>query len=653
MPKKSSKATQSAKTTTERKIKLKEKDESSSGTAGYLGSSQSKKVIKRYQQQAVNKRWWVGEKKDLHISVDATVGTIESAQTNRRMQNIRFSRMYGNWDATGFQHSNLMKSSPDSSSNNRVSLNIIQSVIDAVAAKVAKDKPKVSFITSGADDYFLKLRAQYLTKYMQGLFEETNLYEKSNKVFRDSEVLGTGALHIFIEDDKIKCDWVFMDELRVDELDGIKQEPRSMHRVKLVPRDLLMTQFPEYVDKIISAHSAVTGRIAYNSTVDVVKVIESWHLPADDKSDDGVHCITIENCTLFEEDYKKDYFPIVFFRWYDRPLGFFGRSITEEILTIQVEINKILRTIQQSQELAATPMIFVENSSQISEDVLLSNTIARMIPYSGMPPTWLTPTAQNPEVYQHLNSLIQWAFQVVGLSQTSASGMKPSGVDSAVAIREVADIETSRFAIVATSWEKWFVNCARVMVDLSKDLYKDYPDLAVNFTEKKIIRNIKWKDVDLEDNPFDIQTFPVSQLPDTPAGRIQTISEYVQNQWITKERAMELMNLDPDLEQDVNIQTSSLRLCEKWLSEMVEDGVSHRPEPFMNLQLMQTLAQGVYTMLVHDNCPEDRLQLVRMFINDCTQLQTPPPQPAQPQPAPPAGPQTAPAGSMNPIPQGQ
>lgn len=601
-----------------------------SGLSQFMGSSEKdKKIIKRFKENANFKAWWLEEPEKLWMGVEGAVTILESAQVTRRMLNIKWARLYSNMEAIGFPYSNIMNSTQDNSSNNRVTLNVIQNVIDTAGSKIAKDQPKVSVVTTGADDYFLKLRAEALTKYLVGAFKESGVYDNAELVFRDACVVGTGFIRVYEDEGKIKTEWCYSDEIRIDELDGMKQKPRSIHRVYLIAKNMLMHQYPEHAEKISSAVSALQGKIAVQSTTEMVRVIESWHLRSTKKSDDGVHCITIENCTLFNEEYTKDYFPIIPFRWMNRPLGYFGRSITEEIMTVQVEINKIMRTIQQSQELAAVPMVFVPNEAEISEDVIMSNFVARMIPYSGgQPPTWFTPVAQNQEVYNHLQFLIQKAYEIVGISAASAAGMKPAGVDSAVAIREVQDIESGRFAMVAKRWEDWFIQIARVIVDMSADIYKKNPDLAVTYNEKKILREIKWADVDLEDNPFDMQTFPVSQLPDTPAGRIQTITEYIQNQWISKERGMELLNLDPDLEQEVNMQTASLRLTEKWLSEMVEDGEYHQPEPFMNLQLAQSTAQGVYNMLLHDGCPEDRLQLVRQFIQACVDMLNPPQPPA-------------------------
>lgn len=605
--------------------KRKNNDAASSGAAGFL-ASKPKKYSYKNKGGTSNVSWWLEPKDKVHNAIVNDVSLIENAQSLRRRTGIMFAQLYGNYEV---YNQNTTSRGP-SQSNNNIKMNIIQSVIDAAAAKIAKNQPKVSFVTNGADDYFLKIRAHYLTKYISGLMKESGFYDSCELVFRDAEVFGTGFIKVLEDDGQIKTEWVYWDEIRVDQLDGMKQKPRSLHQVRLVAKDQLKLQFPEFADQIESSLSVTTSVSTVQTTTDLVKVMESWHLRSSKTSKDGRHVISIETTSLLDEEWDKDYFPIVAFRWYSKPLGYFGRSITEEIMSIQIEINKILLTIQQAQELAAVPIVFVENASEVSEDVLLSNVIMRMVPYSGTPPAIVSPTALSGEVYSHLNSMIQWAFQVVGLSQASASGLKQPGVESAVAIREVVDIETGRFAMVAKRWEDFFVEVARIMVDMSKDLYTKNPELKTFVNENKTLKEIPWKKVDLEENPFDIQCFPTSQLPDTPAGRVQTITEYIQNQWISKERGMELLNIDPDLENEVNIQTSSLQLTEAWLTEMVEDGEAHLPDPLMNLALAQQVAQGVYSMLVKDKCPEDRLKLVRAFIMECIRLQEPPPEAAPP-----------------------
>ena len=303
-------------------------------------------------------------------------------------------------------------------------------------------------------------------------------------------------------------------------------------------------------------------------------------------------------------------FPIITFDWMPRALGFFGRSITEEVYSVQMSIDELLNVASQSYSMVGMPIIFVPDNAQIPEDVILSNFIARLIPYRGdQKPSIETPEPLPQSFFNFLQQHIQWVFQIVGLSQTTATSQNQLGPDaSGAAIRELVDIETTRFAQVSTRWEDNFVKIAHTIVNLSKQLYeKGMTDLSVDFHYKKMIDTIKWKDVNI-DCSFDCKCDPVSQLPDSTAGRIQTIQEYIDRQWISKERGMEMLNLDPDLQQEVNIQTSSLRLCEKRLSEMVEEGKVFKPEPYMNLQQALDISKGVYNMLVIDGCPEDRLQ---------------------------------------------
>ena len=169
----------------------------------------------------------------------------------------------------------------------------------------------------------------------------------------------------------------------------------------------------------------------------------------------------------------------------------------------------------------------------------------------------------------------------------------------------------------------------------------------IKYTENKTAYEVKFLDVDLEDKDCVIYSaFPTNQLPDTPAGRMDTVMQYFQNNLISKERSMELLNLDPDLESEVDMQTAPLQIVEKWLSQMAEDGVYHSPEPLMNLNLAKATALNFYNMCLVQECPEEHLQLIRNFIEECDTLLTP-----QAPPMPPGG--MPPQGGPGMPPQGQ
>ena len=202
--------------------------------------------------------------------------------------------------------------------------------------------------------------------------------------------------------------------------------------------------FPDKEDEIrmISENAAILG---INNTFDpssrMVKVVESWHLPSGVEAEDGKLCITINNALLVRK-VGKSYFPFVFYKWSERPFGF-GQRIAEQLTGLQLEINKILRTIQISMHLVSVPKLLVKLSSKIVP-AHLNNKIGGIIKYVGKPHI-CHPWARTPELFLHLDRLYTRSFEVIGVSQLSAQSTKPSGLNSGKALRTYNDLESERF----------------------------------------------------------------------------------------------------------------------------------------------------------------------------------------------------------------
>jgi hypothetical protein len=592
-----------------------------------------------YRQSATGKAkegdiytWWTQPTAQVGALLEMVIDKIASIQSPRRKNFFRFARLYGNPEALGWGSMN--SAMQRQSSGNLPVYNVIQSCIDAAQGKITKDDPKPYFITSGAD-YATKLKAEKLTQYVDGVFSETNFFDKANNsVFRDAETYGLGAMHWRIRGKKLECEWVFIDELRVDDHDGMKKCPRTIHRAHLVQREQLIADHPDLEDEIMNlpfTKPRGTFRTGETTTASML-VSESYHLAiqvdGEDKPRPGRYVKKVGTQVLIDEPWEADWFPFSFFRWYDKPLGFYGRSITEEIYSAQIEINKALLTIQQSQDLCSVPLVLIDDTSGVAEDVLFSNGVMRGVPYHGgtQPPQFVSPTALQAEYYSHLNNEIAWAFNTVGLSQSSATGQKTAGVNSAVAMRTEVDIESGRLVNVAKNWQKFVLDNAEIVVKLSKMLYKSNPDLAVNYTDKrwKFVKTIPWSKVAVDGDVFIVKCDTVSGFLGTTAERIQTVSEFIARNYISKERGMELLELDPDLRHEIDLQTSPLRYCEQVLSAMIEDGVypDGGPDPISNLKVNVQIAQGVYLQAKCDGAPEDRLQLVRDFLNASIEMQT-------------------------------
>ena len=581
------------------------------------------------------KDWWLMPSDKVGGAVAQVVDRIDVNNYEERNRFMRYARLYGNYEALGW--SQLSSANRSDTTSNKPVYNIIQSSVDTVNSKVARDNPAPYFITSGAD-YFDKLKAEKQTQFVAGIFQEMGLYDiANNDVFRDGCVYGLGGIEFSLnpQTNRIEGEWVFIDEMKIDRYDAAKGKPRSIHRVVMIQKEQLLARYkddPECLEKI--ERTTQTRPLVFrgqDSVVDFAVIRKSWHLP--NEMTPGRFVITIDDEVLEDEEYTDEEFPFAWFRWMKKPVGFGGRGIAEEILSGQIEINKILLFIQQCQELQASPVILVDTSSQVAEDVLLSNNIARMIKWRGgngaQPPMFLSPESTGPEIYQHLKDWMAWCYGKVGISQSSATGSKQPGVNSAIAMRTMVDIESSRFIQVSKNWEAFFVDCAEIVVRLGKKAYEKDPGFQVDYVDKrsKILKSIPWKKVAAADDTFIIKCDTVSGFPSTAAGRIQTVTDFISNHYISFERGMELLNIDPDLQDEIELATSSLRLCEKSLAEMVEDGVYTHPEKYMNLRLSLTVSTATYNQLRIDGCPEDRLQLVRQWIDElCTMQGAPDPQ---------------------------
>lgn len=595
----------------------------------YYNTTQKKNDIKS--------RWWLEDDKSIHEHMFGVVSAIETAQSWRQLKNIKYARLYSNYELLGFYGTLFSQTARMPLNNNRLTLNVAKSCVDTTAAKIAKNRPKPLFLTSGGN-WTQKRRAEKLTKYVEGAFDASRIYEKAPKAFVDSGVMGDGFLKFYKDKEKkmVCVDRVIPDEIIVDEADGMYGEPRSMYHRKYIDRDVLCDLFPKFEKQIKSATVGVQGDALSSTTVNLLKVVEGWHLPSGASAKDGRHAICIDNCTLFAEDYKKDYFPFAKLSWSPRIVGYYSSSLVEELVGIQLEINRILRNIQEAQHVMCVPRVWIENSSQINS-ANINNEIGSIGKFTGTPPIFNTAPAMPPEVYAHLENLYRKAFEITGISMLSATSQKPKGVDSAVAMREYQDIETERFILQGQRYETLFMDGAKIMVDMSRDLFKEdgIKDLKVNVKGKKFIETIEWGDVDMDDDKFIMRVFPTSLLPSSPQGRKQEVTELMQAGFIDKEAAMTLLDF-PDVESFMSLQTASMDDIGMIIENMIEKGIYQSPEPFMNIQLASQMVQSAYLRGKTEAVPEDRLELLRRFMDDCNTLKNMAMSAAQP--APPAMP---------------
>jgi hypothetical protein len=123
-------------------------------------------------------------------------------------------------------------------------------------------------------------------------------------------------------------------------------------------------------------------------------------------------------------------------------------------------------------------------------------------------PQYVVPQLVQPEIYQHLENMIQKGYQLPGVSQLSASSLKPMGIDSGKALRAVDDIQVQRFQTIAQSYEQFSVQVARNDISQARDLYASGVSQRVKVPGKRFIEKIEWSEVDMDDDEFNSKSIP-------------------------------------------------------------------------------------------------------------------------------------------------
>jgi hypothetical protein len=267
-------------------------------------------------------------------------------------------------------------------------------------------------------------------------------------------------------------------------------------------------------------------------------------------------------------------------------------------------------------------------------DAHINNKIGGVIRFQGNPPTPGQLGQIPTELFSHLDRLYQRAYEIVGISQLSATSKKPDGLDSGKALREYNDLETERFMTVAARYEDAFMTASKIMVDLAKDLDDmiEDGDYEVKVKGGKFMESIKWKDVHLDEDKYMMEVFPTSALSSTPAGRLQEVQELLQAGFISKEDGMKLLDF-PDLEGYYNMTNSGVEDIDAAIERMVDDGVYETPEPYQNLTYGVKKMQQAYLLYRRQGAPDSRLELLRRWMEEAnalmTRAQTPQPAPQQ------------------------
>lgn len=126
-------------------------------------------------------------------------------------------------------------------------------------------------------------------------------------------------------------------------------------------------------------------------------------------------------------------------------------------------------------------------------------------------------------------------------------------------------------------------------------------------------KQIKWSEIDMEEDRYVLHVQPASILSKTPAGRRQDVSDLIGMQVLDQDMALYLLGV-PDIMAFREMENADVDDAKK-TAELLKDGEFPPVEAFQNIPLCMKIVNGQYLKLSKmENVPEEILENHREWM---------------------------------------
>lgn len=279
--------------------------------------------------------------------------------------------------------------------------------------------------------------------------------------------------------------------------------------------------------------------------------------------------IYINGSKVDETEYKPNRLPLVSI-YYSKPtFGTRTYSLADALEGIQEQIDLISSKIAASAEMTAGNTTYVvEGSSLNAQDVnnRTGNVYTVKMPEgsSSIPVLNVTPAPFDPSWTNLLDSYINKAYEITGISKLSAQSKKPAGLDSGTALATLEDIESERFQTQLDGYINAYKDLAKLMIEV-------FPDEAVILPEDIYNTSYKWKDIKEYISLMRINFAADDALSKDPAQKLQQISQISQIGAIDINELLQQLD-STDLENAYKDSAAKINAIEKCIENSIEKG---------------------------------------------------------------------------------
>lgn len=445
-------------------------------------------------------------------------------------------------EVVGFYQKGTFSTSDDTTS--AIQENVIASCIETLCSKIASQKVRPFFNTVNGTFKEMQI-AKQAQMFFDMLYEENNVNEIITDAFRNACVFDKGIVKISDDGITNRLPWnVFFDPREV-----------TYNQITYVAEKL-----PKTPGRILELKYGIKADRNLDYTVyeyyDVMEHIKAVYVQELNK--------------VVTHEYKPNIIPYLEIHYTNPIKGDTSQSVVDQLYGIQTQIDELLAVMKDSIAVNPGMTLLVPRSSNIKTN-MLSNRTGQIIQYDPIPGqttspvTYATNDIISPQFVQLLDKLKNDAYEIVGISQLSATSQKPSGLNSGVALNTMEDIESSRFETQLNSVVRLYVDVAKACLDIfppENDILPDDLNRA----------NIKWADIVEARNNMKIQFSAAESLSKDPSEKLKQLVALSQAGVIPQSHIATLMEL-PDLQSGYNLANNAFNSVYTFIDNVLVSGI--------------------------------------------------------------------------------
>lgn len=453
-------------------------------------------------------------------------------------------------------------------------LNIVKSAIDAVVSKIstAHCRPFVNTVKGSFKTIQICKQLQVFFDYY---FDEKSVQSKITEALRDACIFDSGYLYL----DEVNGDIKVVEPWNVYTRQREKNDFRSVYvEFPNASTDSLKDEDFEFLNNSEKKSLYVTMGYFYDARTKTKATLVNRQI----RDISPLQSDTIPVCSIYYT------MPIV---------GNTTLSIADMLKGIQIEVDELMKRISDASVLNPAQTILLANANNIKVGQL-NNKVGNIVQYNANNPTGagmdvVTPNFIADQYTSLLDNLIEKAYNMVGISQLSAQGKKPAGLDSGVALATQADIESDRFQVLLDQYIRTFTELAKIVVkvfEANKDIIKP----------NRYNLKLTWGDVEKEYDKMRIQFSAADNLSKDPSEKLKQLQTLAMAGIIPATQIASLLEL-PDINRGYSVANNAWNACQTLIDQCIYEDKYEVPDyvPFqmlkeqiVNMQLSLRTAQG-------------------------------------------------------------